>query len=105
MLVKEKRKTLVSLPPLSNQERELYKEAGLSAMPTRREQDPPAYRQLWNGKKWPLPVLQVKAFTTKHTKQRKTLEEKKKAKRAASKGKEKKGVVQMWWRREEEKVC
>lgn len=31
MLVKEKRKTLVSLPPLSNQERELYKEAGLSA--------------------------------------------------------------------------
>lgn len=35
-------------------------------------------------------MLQVKAFTTKHTKQRKTLEEKKKAKRAASKGKEKK---------------
>lgn len=41
-------------------------------------------------------MLQVKAFTTKHTKQRKTLEEKKKAKRAASKGKEKKGVEQMW---------
>lgn len=35
-------------------------------------------------------MLQVKAFTTKHIKQRKTLEEKKKAKRAALKRKEKK---------------
>ena len=70
------RSLLVSLPTLSNQDRQLNKEAALSAHYHTES------RILPQGK-LQIPALLVKAYSAKQAKRRKMLEEKKEAKRAA----------------------
>lgn len=88
------RNFLIPLPTLSNQDKELRKEAVLSAQQTCREQD--QHRKTRN--KLPIPVLLVMTgYTTQQVEGRKMLEEKKEARRAASKKKEKKKlIIQVW---------
>ena len=69
--VKVKLHFRVSLPTLSNQDRELNKEAVLSAQWTGIEQDPPVLvptPAMAEQSKVPIPALPVAAYTTEQTK-------------------------------------